>query len=232
MVTRACTGYHRRVSSRSARPAGTGVEGAQAYLPEAGGLDALREAVGSCRGCDLYRDATHAVFGDGPATARLLLAGEQPGDAEDRRGEPFVGPAGRVLDDALDAAGIDRGDTYVTNVVKHFRFRLDERGTRRIHKTPGRTEVVACRPWLTAEIREVSPEIVVCLGATAAKAGLGPGFRVTRERGRLLDLPDDPSRRVLATVHPSSVLRADRDAREAAFAGLVEDLRTAGDATG
>ncbi|MBW0106303.1 UdgX family uracil-DNA binding protein [Pseudonocardia sp. KRD291] len=209
----------------------------------------MRDAIGSCRGCELYRDATHAVFGDGPAPAPLLLAGEQPGDVEDRRGEPFVGPAGRVLDDALAEAGIDRGATYVTNVVKHFRFRLDERGTRRIHRTPGRTEIVACRPWLAAEIREVSPEVVVCLGATAAKAVLGPQFRVTRDRGQLLELPDelddphelhDPDelddgarsgRRVLATIHPSAVLRSKPDDRKAAFAGLVEDLRAAAEGT-
>lgn len=141
-------------------------EGAQAYLPDGGGLTALREAVDGCRGCALYRDATQAVFGAGPGAARLLLAGEQPGDVEDRRGEPFVGPAGRVLDDALEAAGIAREEVYLTNVVKHFKFTRDERGTRRLHRTPNRTEVVACRPWLDAEIREVGPEVVVFLGAT------------------------------------------------------------------
>lgn len=204
-------------------------EGAQAYLPDGGGLTALREAVDGCRGCALYRDATQAVFGAGPAAARLLLAGEQPGDVEDRRGEPFVGPAGRVLDDALEAAGIAREEVYLTNVVKHFKFTRDERGTRRLHRTPNRTEVVACRPWLDAEIREVGPEVVVFLGATAAKAVLGSQFRVTRERGRLLTLPDelggDTTRSALATVHPSSVLRSDREQRRAAFDGLVEDLR-------
>lgn len=201
--------------------------GAEAYLPEGGGLTALREAVDGCRGCGLYRDATQAVFGAGPAGARLLLAGEQPGDAEDRRGAPFVGPAGRVLDDALEAAGIPRDEAYVTNVVKHFKFTRDARGTRRIHRTPSRTEVVACRPWLDAEIAAVGPEVVVCLGATAAKAVLGPGFRVTRERGRLLPLPDAPGDgpSVLATVHPSSVLRSDPEQRRAAFDALVEDLR-------
>jgi DNA polymerase len=196
---------------------------AEPYLPAEGGLDAMRHAVDACRGCDLYRDATQAVFGSGPPGARLLLAGEQPGDVEDRRGEPFVGPAGRVLDDALEASGIARDEVYVTNVVKHFRF--EQRGARRIHRTPGRTEVVACRPWLDAEIREVSPEVVVLLGATAAKAVLGPAFRVTRERGRLLDLPDGAGRRALATVHPSSVLRSDPEQRRAAFDGLVADLR-------
>ncbi|MBC3192318.1 UdgX family uracil-DNA binding protein [Pseudonocardia sp. C8] len=201
--------------------------GAEAYLPEGGGLAALREAVDGCRGCGLYRDATQAVFGAGPAGARLLLAGEQPGDAEDRRGAPFVGPAGRVLDDALEAAGIPRDEAYVTNVVKHFKFTRDARGSRRIHRTPSRTEVVACRPWLDAEIAAVGPEVVVCLGATAAKAVLGPGFRVTRERGRLLPLPDAPGDgpSVLATVHPSSVLRSDPEQRRAAFDALVEDLR-------
>lgn len=207
----------------------TRAEGAQAYLPGRGGLPALREAVEGCRGCPLYRDATQAVFGAGPAGARLLLAGEQPGDVEDRRGSPFVGPAGRVLDDALEAAGIAREEAYLTNVVKHFKFRRDERGTRRIHRTPSRTEVVACRPWLDAEIREVDPEVVVFLGATAAKAVLGPHFRVTRERGNLLTLPEDAAggagRSALATVHPSSVLRSDDEQRRAAFDALVEDLR-------
>lgn len=207
----------------------TRAEGAQAYLPGRGGLAALRDAVDGCRGCALYQDATQAVFGAGPAGARLLLAGEQPGDSEDRRGEPFVGPAGRVLDDALEAAGIPRDEAYVTNVVKHFKFTRPERGTRRLHKTPGRTEVVACRPWLEAEIREVGPEVVVCLGATAAKAVLGPKFRVTQERGRVLALPDElaggAERSVLATVHPSSVLRSDPEQRREAFDGLVADLR-------
>ncbi len=196
---------------------------AEPYLPADGGLDAMRRAVDACRGCDLYRDATQAVFGSGPAGARLLLAGEQPGDVEDRRGEPFVGSAGRVLDDALEASGIARDDVYLTNVVKHFRF--EQRGKQRIHRPPGRTEVVACRPWLDAEIREVGPEVVVLLGATAAKAVFDSALRVTRERGRLLDLPDGDGRRPLATVHPSSVLRADPEQRREAFDGLVADLR-------
>ena len=196
---------------------------AEPYLPARGGLDALRSAVDGCRGCALYRGTTQAVFGSGPAGARLLLAGEQPGDVEDRRGEPFVGPAGRVLDDALEESGIARDEVYLTNVVKHFKF--EERGKRRIHRTPGRTEVVACRPWLDAEIREVEPDVIVLLGATAAKAVLGSGFRVTRERGRLLEFPDGDGRQALATVHPSSVLRSDPEQRRAAFDGLVADLR-------
>ncbi|MDQ4118134.1 MAG: UdgX family uracil-DNA binding protein [Actinomycetota bacterium] len=196
---------------------------AEPYLPRRGGLDAMRHAVDACRGCDLYRDATQAVFGSGPPGARLLLAGEQPGDVEDKRGAPFVGPAGRVLDDALEASGIGRDEVYLTNVVKHFKF--EQRGKRRIHRTPGRTEVVACRPWLDAEIREVGPDVVVLLGATAAKAVLGSGFRVTRERGRLLDLPEGDGRQALATVHPSSVLRSDPEQRREAFDGLVADLR-------
>lgn len=195
--------------------------------PSDAGLDELRTAVHDCRGCDLYRDATQAVFGDGPPSAHAVFIGEQPGDAEDRAGEPFVGPAGRLLDKALTEAGVDRTTVYVTNAVKHFKFKPAERGKRRIHQKPARSEVVACRPWLAAELAAVRPELVVCLGATAAQSVLGADFRLTEHRGELLDAPaelDFPAR-VLATQHPSAVLRApDRDA---AYAALVKDLRVA-----
>ncbi|MGW5360070.1 UdgX family uracil-DNA binding protein [Actinopolymorpha pittospori] len=207
------------------------------FLPERTDLTSLREAAGSCQGCDLYRDATQTVFGAGDPNARVVLVGEQPGDVEDRRGEPFVGPAGGVLDRAMADAGIDRAGTYVTNAVKHFKFVPAERGKRRLHKTPGRTEIVACRPWLSAELAAVRPELLVCLGATASKAVFGPAFKLTERRGVLLPPPQEelmagqaeagehvPSA-ILATIHPSAVLRAlDRDE---VYAGLVADLRVA-----
>jgi uracil-DNA glycosylase len=194
------------------------------FVPERGGLRALASASASCRGCGLYRDATQTVFGDGPAHARVLMYGEQPGDREDVEGAPFVGPAGGMLDRALVDAGIDRSTVYLTNAVKHFKFTPAERGKRRIHKTPSRTEVVACRPWLLAELRVVAPDVVVALGATAAKALMGNDFRVTRQRGAVLDVPDGFGHgRFVASVHPSSVLRSrDRDADYRAF---VADLR-------
>jgi uracil-DNA glycosylase len=200
---------------------------ASSQVPANADLGALRDAAATCTGCGLYRDATQTVFGAGPAHARFLLVGEQPGDAEDRAGEPFVGPAGRLLDRALVDAGIDRDEAYVTNAVKHFKFVPAERGKRRIHKTPSRTEVVACRPWLLAELAAIGPEVLVCLGATAAKSLLGPGFRITAHRGEVLDPPDelDLTARVLATAHPSSVLRAPD--REDAYRALVADLRSA-----
>ncbi len=195
--------------------------GAEAYLPQRGSLDALREAVQGCRGCPLHAEATQAVFGAGPAGARLVLVGEQPGDQEDRVGEPFVGPAGGVLDRALEAAGIDRGETYVTNAVKHFKWKA--RGPRRIHEKPNWSEQVACRPWLERELEAVSPRGIVLLGATAAQSLLGRDFRVTRSRGRVLE--SELAEVVLATIHPSAVLRADD--RDEAFAGLVNDLEVA-----
>ncbi len=194
--------------------------GAQEWVPDGAGIAALRDAVGSCRGCELWRNATQAVFGDGKANARILLVGEQPGDREDREGEPFVGPAGRVLDEALDAAGIDRDDVYVTNAVKHFRF--EERGKRRIHRRPDVGHVVACAPWLEAETAAVDPDCIVCLGATAARAVLGRPVTVGQERGRPLSTGE---RTVVVTIHPSAVLRMrERAAREDALAGLVADL--------
>ena len=198
--------------------------GAEEYVPEGASIDELRAAVGKCRGCDLYKDATQAVFGEGPANAAVMVVGEVPGDQEDRQGHPFVGPAGRLLDRALDEAGIDRKKVYVTNAVKHFKFKPAERGKRRIHQKPGRTEVVACRPWLLAELDTVRPDLVVVLGAVAAQSLLGTSFRVTKERGKVVEIPERAVRAV-ATVHPSSVLRSDD--REAAYQGLVEDLKAA-----
>jgi DNA polymerase len=191
------------------------------FLPDDHSLGSLRKAVQSCRGCPLYAGATQAVFGSGPERATIVLVGEQPGDAEHRAGEPFVGPAGGVLDEALEQAGIPRGETYVTNAVKHFKWRA--RGQRRIHDKPSVSEQVACRPWLELELGAVRPRAVVLLGATAAQSLLGRDFRVTRSRGRLLD--SDVAEIVVATVHPSAVLRADD--RESAFEGLLDDLRVA-----
>ena len=188
----------------------------------------------ACMRCPLYKNATQTVFGEGPAPASLMLVGEQPGDQEDLTGRPFVGPAGMVLDHALESAGIDRADVYVTNAVKHFKFSRSANGRRRIHQTPDRTEVVACRPWLLAEFAQLAPRVVVALGATAGQALLGPAFRVTRSRGRFLPWPESAYRpqdfaepggttRILATLHPSAVLRADD--RDAAYAGFLADLR-------
>lgn len=179
------------------------------FLPDRKTLKALTEAAKACQGCELYRNATQTVFGAGTAQARLLLVGEQPGDQEDLAGEPFVGPAGRLLDESLAAAGIDRRDAYITNAVKHFKW--TPRGKRRLHAKPSSREIAACRPWLSAEIEVVRPQVIVCLGATAAQTLLGRTFRVTKSRGRLLEGTD--SRWVLATYHPSAVLRAPDEAR-------------------
>jgi uracil-DNA glycosylase len=202
------------------------VSGADQFVPDGAGLERLEEAVQGCRGCELYRTATQAVFGEGDANARVVLIGEQPGDQEDLSGRPFVGPAGRILDSALEEAGIDRSRTYVTNAVKHFKFQRAEGGKRRIHQTPNRTEILACRPWLTAELDVLDPDVLVCLGATAGKAVFGPAFKVTEQRGTPLPSPPEWSRDglvVVATVHPSAGLRS----RERAdmYAGLVSDLR-------
>ncbi len=194
---------------------------AAAFVPATTDLDALRAAAPACRGCPLHEPATQVVFGRGRASARLMLVGEQPGDVEDRLGLPFVGPAGRLLVEALDAAQVDRSDVYVTNAVKHFRFTV--RGNRRIHATPDAYEVAACRPWLVAELAAVRPELVVLLGATAAKTIYGPSFRVTQQRGTVMDWPEPDGPRALATIHPSAVLRAED--RDTAMAGLVADLR-------
>jgi uracil-DNA glycosylase len=181
----------------------------------------LRERAAGCKACDLWRTGTQTVFGEGPGRADAMLVGEQPGDREDIEGRPFVGPAGRVLDDALAAAGIDRERVYVTNVVKHFKWR--PRGKRRIHAKPSWTEVAACRHWLDAELAAVSPRVLVCLGATAAQALLGRSFRVTQDRGRLI--PSDLAPAVIATVHPSSILRAEAEERAAQLDAFVDDLR-------
>ena len=191
----------------------------------------LRQAASGCRACDLYRNATQTVFGEGGEGAKLMLVGEQPGDREDVAGEPFVGPAGHVLDEALAAAGIERGNVYVTNVVKHFKWRRAPSGKRRIHQKPDRGEVAACRPWLEGEIARVGPQLVVLMGATAAQAILGASFRVTKEHGTVLPTPLGPP--ALATIHPSAVLRSRTSAeRDEALAGLVADLRVAAKAIG
>ena len=191
-------------------------------IPDHPTLTKLRDVAHECRACDLYKRGTQTVFGEGPPKAEIMLVGEQPGDAEDIAGHPFVGPAGRLLDKALDAAGIDRSRVYVTNVVKHFKW--EPRGKRRIHAKPNGAEIAACRPWLETEIALVKPRILVALGATAAQALLGKSFKVTQERGRFVDSPLAP--RVTATVHPSSILRAPDDAsRDAEMKQFVRDLK-------
>ena len=208
----------------NARPRAAPVTGqASTSYPQpenARSLRSVEEAAQSCRACDLWKSGTQTVFGAGPRNASVMFVGEQPGDQEDRAGEPFVGPAGRVLDEALVAAGIDRNRVYVTNAVKHFKW--TPKGKRRIHEKPNRAEVAACQHWLELELRLVKPSLVVALGATAAQALLGPSFRVTVERGKLHSAPLAP--RVVATVHPSSILRAP-DEREREMAAFVKDLR-------
>jgi DNA polymerase len=207
--------------------------GAQEWVPpHARTLDELKSAAEGCRGCELYENATQTVFGRGAAHAKIVFVGEQPGDVEDQQGLPFVGPAGRLLREAVDDAGIDPASVYITNAVKHFRFEM--RGKRRIHQNPGPAHITACRPWLIAEFALLKPELVVVLGATAGKALLGPAFRVTRSRGQLMPWPasaqhpeDFPVEQIqaLATIHPSAVLRADD--RDIAYQGLVDDLKVA-----
>ncbi len=207
--------------------------GAQQFVPpDARELDQLKAAAAGCRGCELHENATQTVFGRGAAHARVVLVGEQPGDIEDQKGLPFVGPAGRLLRDAVDDSGLDASNVYITNAVKHFRFEL--RGNRRIHQSPGPAHITACRPWLVSEFALLKPELVVILGATAGKALLGPSFRVTQQRGRLMPWPasaqhpeDLPVTEIqaLATIHPSAVLRADD--RDTAYRGLVDDLKVA-----
>ena len=197
---------------------------AAAFLPDRLTLAALREAARGCTACPLWKCGTQTVFGEGLKRARLLLVGEQPGDREDIAGRPFVGPAGRLLDEALAEAGIERSDAYVTNAVKHFKW--EPRGKRRIHQRPNAAEIAACRPWVEAELAVVRPEVLVCLGATAAQALLGRGVRVTRDRGRPLDSELAPV--ALATVHPSSILRApDDESRRRERAAFVDDLEVA-----
>jgi len=206
--------------------------GAQEWVPDRPSLKRLREAIPSCRGCELYRDATQAVMGDGPANAAVMVLGEQPGDKEDLAGEPFVGPAGKVLDRALAEAGLPPEEVFRTNVVKHFRF-SGTRGKQRIHQSPSRAHVTACGPWLAAELAVVKPTGVIVLGGTAGKALYGTSFRVGESRGRLIDWPEAfevrrPPAWVLTTTHPSAVLRADD--RDGAYQGLVADLRVAASA--
>jgi uracil-DNA glycosylase family protein len=191
------------------------------FLPERLSLSALREAAAGCKGCHLWQVGTQTVFGEGARNAQVMFVGEQPGDQEDRAGKPFVGPAGRLLDEALVAAGIDRSTTYVTNAVKHFKWQA--RGKRRIHQKPNWTEMTACRPWLEAELAVVQPRVLVLLGATAAQSLLGREFRVTQNRGKLVD--SDLAEAVTATVHPSSILRGEPEEREANFAAFVDDLK-------
>jgi uracil-DNA glycosylase family protein len=208
------------------RAGGLDPEGRDEAIAEARTLDDLRAAASGCRACDLWRNATQTVFGAGGEGARVLFVGEQPGDMEDRAGEPFVGPAGRILDEALDAAGIGRENVYITNVVKHFKWRRAPTGKRRLHQRPDPAEIEACRPWLNAEVARIGPELIVCLGATAAQALLGRDFRVTRQHGQVV--PTDLGPPAVATIHPSAVLRApDAEGRDEALAGLVGDLQVA-----
>jgi len=195
------------------------------FLPDDGdNLERLRQAAAGCRGCDLYLTGAQTVFGEGPRQADVLFVGEQPGDQEEKLGHPFVGPAGRVLDEALEEVGIDRARVYVTNVVKHFKF--VERGKRRIHSKPNRREIRACRPWLEKELSIVKPRVIVCLGATAAQALLGASFRVTHEHGKAIEA-SGLAPYIVATVHPASILRApDAKTRELDRQSFVKDLRT------
>ena len=194
---------------------------ARDFVPPTDDLHAMAEAAQSCKGCHLWEQATQTVFGEGPPDARVVLVGEQPGDKEDLAGEPFVGPAGKLLDRALTDAGIDRSVTYVTNIVKHFKW--TPRGKRRIHQKPNAEEIKACWPWLEAEVAAIKPDIVVCLGATAAQGVLGRQFKVTQRRGEVLE--SSHGWRVTATVHPSSILRADDERRELEYDAFVSDLR-------
>ena len=196
------------------------------WVPDHADIEELKRAADDCRGCELWKPATQVVFSAGNPKAPLALVGEQPGDVEDRQGIPFVGPAGRLLQDALREAEIPTSDVYITNAVKHFRF--TERGKRRIHATPQVAHIKACRPWLEAELTLVDPALIVCLGAVAARSLLGTTFRVTQQRGQVLEFATPIGvRRVLATLHPSAVLRGSGEDRSEAFAGLVADLRTA-----
>jgi DNA polymerase len=206
-----------------------GERSAAAFVPPTTSIRTLAAAAQECRGCDLYQTATQVVFGAGPKNARVMFVGEQPGDQEDRQGAPFVGPAGAMLDKALEAAGIPRREVYLTNAVKHFKW--EPRGKRRIHKKPRISEIKACRPWLEAELRAVKPQVVVLLGATAAQSIMGPQFTLTKNRGKLLQTPGPvgpglPIERLVATIHPSAVLRApDSEGRRAAYESLVADLK-------
>ena len=225
-VPAARRGWAHEMQFRAGMATTQALAGATAFLPKRHSLTVLRAAVQSCRGCSLYEHATQAVFGEGPAHARLVMVGEVPGDQEDRQGRPFVGPAGHLLDEALVAAGIDRKTVYLTNAVKHFKY--TQRGKRRIHDKPTRYEVTACRPWLGEELAAVKPDIVVILGATAGQALLGPAFRVTKARGAAFQTELAPW--TFATVHPAAVLRAfDEESRAAARAEFLADLARVGE---
>lgn len=195
---------------------------AEDFFPERKSLKAFRDAAADCKGCELWKRGTQTVFGEGARRAEILFVGEQPGNEEDLSGKPFVGPAGRLLDEALSEAGIDRAQTYVTNVVKHFKW--EPRGKRRIHKKPNAGEITACRPWLEAEIDLIKPKVIVCLGAIAAQALLGPKFRVSKQRGQFIE--STLARYILATVHPSSILRApDDETRHVEKRRFIDDLK-------
>jgi DNA polymerase len=202
-------------------------ETAAPLVPDDPTLPRLREAAAGCTACPLYKTATQTVFGEGSANAELVFVGEQPGDQEDLQGRPFVGPAGKLFDNALEDAGIERSQVYVTNVVKHFKWQA--RGKRRIHQKPNWSEIAACRPWLDAELEVIKPRVLVCLGATAAQALLGRDFRVSRQRGELVR--SEVAENVIATVHPSSILRADEETREQEYDSLVRDLQKAAQLT-
>jgi uracil-DNA glycosylase len=206
--------------------------GAAQWVKKGASLQQLAEALPSCRGCDLADNGSRPVFGAGPDNARVVMVGEQPGDIEERRGQPFVGPAGKLLDRALEAAEIDRSQVWVTNSVLHFKFSQRAPGQRRIHQTPDVHEVAACKPWLEAQLNRLRPELVILLGATAAKALLGPSFRVTKQRGTLIPGPPGSGAQLIATIHPSAVLRGDDEQRDVMFDGLVADLRVAASALG
>lgn len=207
---------------------GTDLRTAADLIPSSPKLADLQNAARTCKACDLWRNATQTVFGEGPAPARVMFVGEQPGDAEDKAGHPFVGPAGRLLDEVLQEVGIDRSEVYVTNVVKHFKWAAAQRGKRRIHKKPRQSEIEACRPWLDGELQVVKPEVLVGLGATAAQALLGKDSRVTRDRGTLMNSSLAPH--VMATAHPASILRApDSEAREQQRRKFVRDLKKVAD---
>lgn len=205
-----------------------GESSAASLIPRTLTIPSLQRSAHDCRACDLWRNATQTVFGEGPSRARVMFIGEQPGDQEDRQGHPFVGPAGRFLDEALVEAGVDRSEVYVTNLVKHFKWEAAQRGKRRIHKKPRQSEIEACRPWLDAELKVVKPQVVVCLGASAAQALFGKKFRVTRDRGLLV--PSDLAPQVMATTHPASILRApDSRSRGQQRGEFVRDLKKVAD---
>jgi DNA polymerase len=220
--TSSCPPAYAKASARPTRTVTEKPLSAAPFVPDSTSLKTLEAAAEKCRGCDLYKAATQVVFGAGPKRARIVLVGEQPGDQEDRQGEPFVGPAGALLDKALADAGIPRDQIFLTNAVKHFKW--EPRGKRRIHKKPRMSEVKACRPWLEAELRAVQPAVVVCLGATAAQSMLGASFKLMTQRGQVVSSPI--ASRVVATIHPSAVLRApDSEGRRAAYEMLVADLK-------